>query len=114
MAHFAELDINNMVLRVVVVGDEFDQDEPAGIAYLRSLYGGGNWLRTSYSGSIRKNYAGIGFYYDRIRDAFIAPKPYPSWQFVEDTCRWAPPVPYPESGDLYLWDEITQTWRLPE
>ena len=66
--------------------------------------------RTSYNGSIRKNYAGIGYTYDTGRDAFIAPQPYPSWTLDEATCRWQAPVPIPSEGGPWTWDEETLSW----
>lgn len=117
MAHFAEIDDNNIVLRVVVV-DNKDTSNAAGVekeyigaAYLESLLGG-TWVQTSYNGKIRKNYAGIGFTFDKTRDAFIPPKPYPSWVLNEDTCQWQAPIPYPNDGNKYAWDESTQSWIL--
>ena len=100
MAHFAQLDHNNIVLRVIVVNNnELIEDgvesETKGIAFCRSLFPGTNWVQTSYNGSFRKNYAGIGFTYDAVRDAFIPPQPYASWTLNESTCRWDPPVPSP-------------------
>ncbi len=71
---------------------------------------GGRWVQTSYSGSIRKNFAGMGFTYDEERDAFIAPKPFDSWSLNEDSCRWQSPVPYPQDGRFYIWNEDTLTW----
>lgn len=83
MSHWAEIDENNIVLRVLV-GDDNEPDE--GEAFMNSL--GGTWVKTSYTGSIRKNYAGIGYTYDEDRDAFIAPKPSESCVLNEDTCQW--------------------------
>jgi hypothetical protein len=116
MAHFAELDENNVVKQVIVVNnvellDDGIESEAKGIAFCQSLFGG-VWLQTSYHGNIRKNYAGIGFTYDPDRDAFIAPKPFNSWILNEDTCRWEPPVPYPTDGKDYSWNEDTQSWDL--
>ena len=98
MAHFAILDESNIVTRVEVInnavvldGDDVEQEQ-LGINFLISLYGAGNYKQTSYNGNIRKNYAGIGYTYDSGRNAFIPPKPYPSWTLVEDTCRWTAPV----------------------
>ena len=70
----------------------------------------GTWLETKEDGSIRKNYAGIGFSYDSTRDAFIPPKPYPSWILNEDTCLWECPVAYPDDGNMYTWNETDQQW----
>ena len=70
----------------------------------------GTWLETREDGSIRKNYAGIGFSYDSTRDAFIPPQPYPSWTLEEDTCLWEAPVAYPDDGKMYTWNETDQQW----
>ena len=89
MSHWAEIDENNIVLRVLV-GNNSEPDE--GEAFMNSL--GGTWVKTSYNGNIRKNYAGIGFSYDEVRDAFIAPKPEchsDTVTFDEETCRWSCP-----------------------
>jgi len=104
MAHFAELDSNQVVLRVIVVSDDNEAD---GENWCKNLLGG-NWKQTSYNNNIRKNYAGIGFTYDASKDAFVPPQPYPSWTLVEDTCQWKPPVDYPtpdESETIYEWNE---------
>jgi len=114
MAHFAELDDNNIVKQVIVVANEelLDNEvesEAKGIAFCQTLLGG-NWKQTSYNGNIRKNYAGIGYTYDANRDAFIAPKPFESWVLNEDTCRWDAPIPYPTDGKPYHWDEDSLSW----
>jgi hypothetical protein len=70
----------------------------------------GTWIETKTDGSIRKNYAGIGFSYDQGRDAFIPPQPYPSWTLNEDTCRWECPVAHPNDGNIYEWNETDQQW----
>ena len=106
MSHWAEIDENNIVLRVLV-GNNSEPDE--GEAFMNSL--GGTWVKTSYNGNIRKNYAGIGMSYDAERDAFIAPQPYPSWILDEETCRWEAPVAYPTDGIMYEWDEETTNWK---
>jgi hypothetical protein len=106
MSHWAEIDENNIVLRVLV-GNNSEPDE--GEAFMNSL--GGTWVKTSYNGNIRKNYAGIGMSYDAERDAFIAPKPYDSWILDEETCRWEAPVAYPTDGIMYEWDEETTNWK---
>lgn len=114
MAHFAELGLNNTVLRVIVVHNNelLDQNgleqEHLGADFCRGLFGG-TWVQTSYNGNMRKNFAGTGFTYDSQRDAFIPPKPFDSWVLDEDTCRWEPPVPAPENG-VYVWDEPTLSW----
>jgi len=98
MAHFAQLDENNVVTQVIVVGNRDCADangvekESIGIAFCERLFGG-NWKQTSYNGNIRKNYAGIGYTYDAARDAFIPPQPGPEWTLDEDTCQWVNPNP---------------------
>lgn len=115
MAHFAEIGLNNTVLRVVVVHNNElkdpagDENEQLGANFCRNLFGG-TWLQTSYNGNIRKNFAGAGFTYDSDRDAFIPPKPYNSWVLNEDTCVWEAPIPMPEGGVYYVWDEDTTSW----
>lgn len=116
MAHFAELDDSNKVLRVVVVKNTvcLDADgvesELKGIEFCQQLFGG-RWRQTSYNARFRKNYAGIDYYYDADRDAFIAPQPYPSWTLEQDTCQWQPPVPYPTDGESYYWNENDLEWQ---
>ena len=109
MAHFAELDSNNTVLRVIVVSDD---NEAEGENYCHDLLGG-NWKQTSYNNNIRKNFAGIGFTYDTAKDAFIPPQPYVSWTLDETTCQWKPPVDYPSDGKVYKWKEGL-TWQAGE
>ena len=106
MSHWAEIDENNIVTRVLV-GNNSEPDE--GEAFMNSL--GGTWVKTSYNGNIRKNYAGIGYSYDAERDAFIAPKPFDSWILDEDTCRWEAPVAYPTDGKMYAWNEDNTNWE---
>lgn len=117
MAHFAELDANNVVLRVVVVSNK-DTSTPDGVEiesigqeFCQNLFGG-NWKQTSYNNNFRKHYAGIGYTYDAVLDAFIAPKPFPSWTLNTETAIWEPPVPYPTDGKFYVWNETTQSWDL--
>ena len=106
MAHCAELDHWDRVLRVIVVSNDL---EPNVEQWCSDTYGG-YWKQTSYSGSFRKNFAGIGYTYNADLDAFIPPKPYPSWVLNEDTCQWQAPVPMPQDGDLYEWDEAAGEW----
>ena len=115
MAHFAELDSDNKVIRVLVV-DNKDilvngiESEQAGIDILTELCGG-RWIQTSYNGNFRKRYAGPGMIYDQIRDAFIAEKIYPSWVFNENSLEWEPPYPKPiDLGKRFFWDEETTSW----
>jgi len=108
MAHFAEIDGDNVVTRVLVVPDE---QENRGHEYLANdLDLGGTWVQTSYNARIRKNYAGIGYKFDSVRDAFIPPKPFASWVLDEETCNWEAPVARPEDDKMYTWDEATTSW----
>jgi len=115
MAHFAQLDSNNVVTQVIVVGNSDTADangvekEHIGAAFCEKLFGG-NWKQTSYSGSIRKNYAGVGFTYNAGLDAFVPPKPYASWVLNNDTAQWNAPTPMPTDGKMYSWDEATTSW----
>lgn len=117
MAHFAQLDQNNIVLQVIVVANgvindlPFSDSEPVGVAFCQSLFGVNTvWKQTSYNASFRKNYAGIGYTYRADIDAFIPPQPYPSWILDEETATWTAPVPYPDDGKFYKWDEATLSW----
>jgi len=101
MAHYAKVN-NGLVEQVIVAEAEFFD------TFVDSSPG--EWIQTSYSGSIRKNFAGKGYSYDKTRDAFIPPKPYASWILVEDTCLWEAPVAYPDDGKSYDWDEETTSW----
>lgn len=106
MAHFAEIDQNNIVVRVVVVADEHEAD---GENWCAQFFGGGTWKQTSYNGNMRYNYAGVGYTFDPASDAYYAPQPYPSWS-LDDAYLWQPPIPYPVDGDDYVWDEPTLAW----
>lgn len=106
MSHFAELDENNVVLRVLV-GDN-DMPNEGYDWFVENL--GGRWVKTSYNGNIRKNFAGIGYTYDEQRDAFIPPKPFESWTLNEATCKWQSPIPYPQDGRIYNWNEELGQW----
>jgi hypothetical protein len=114
MAHFAEIDDNNIVQQVIVVNnsvllDEFgNESETLGKEFCTQLLGG-TWIQTSYNGKFRKNYAGIGYIYDSVKDIFIPPKPFASW-LLDENDTWAAPVPYPDDGNLYYWDEETTNW----
>ena len=114
MAHFAEIDGNGVVQRVIVVGNKDTSDasgvekESIGKAFCERLFGG-NWVQTSYNGNFRKRYAGIGYKYDAALDAFIAPQPYPSWT-LDANADWQAPVPMPTDGKMYAWDEAAQAW----
>ena len=114
MAHFAQIK-NGLVTQVIVVSNadtanaEGVELESIGAAFCERLLGG-EWKQTSYSGKMRKNYAGIGYAYDAERDAFIEPQPYPSWILNEQTCQWESPTPMPTDGNRYSWDEATLNW----
>jgi hypothetical protein len=114
MSHFAELDSNNLVLRVIVVSnnelldENGNESEQKGIQFCQSSFGG-NWIQTSYNGKIRRNFAGIGYKYDLQKDVFVAPQPYPSWVFDEQTGIWSAPIPKPEDGGYY-WHEPSVSW----
>ena len=115
MAHFAELDDNGVVLRVIVVATKDNSDangmekESIGKAFCERLFGG-NWVQTSYNGNFRKRYAGIGYKYYPGLDAFVPPEPYPSWSLNPETADWEAPVPMPTDGKMYAWDEAQQAW----
>ena len=116
MAHFAQLDENNVVVHVSVLADENCQDEfgfekeEIGVSFLKQVHGENtNWKQCSYNSTTRKNFPGINHTYDEGRDAFIPPKPYPSWTLNEGTCIWEAPSPQPEQG-THVWNEDTQTW----
>lgn len=111
MAHYAFLDENNVVTEVIVGIDEWEKIEGLEPEVWYGNFRNQKCVRTSYNATIRKNYAGIGFTYDSLRDAFIAPKPFLSWSLNEDTCHWEPPVPYPTDGNTYIWDEDNLTWK---
>lgn len=119
MAHFAELDQNNVVTRVIVVSNSsiFDKStgeekEELGVQFCKELFGDDTrWVQTSYNNKIRYNYAGEGFSYDEENDAFIPPQPYPSWVLNTTTFTWEPPVEHPSDEFTYNWDEETQEWK---
>ena len=111
MAYFAQLDRTNKVIGVHVVNDDVVVNESVGVEFLTQLLGGNGWFKQTYiDGSYRKNYAGIDYSYDGTKDAFIAPKPYPSWTLNESTCLWESPVAYPDDGKHYAWDEPNKEW----
>lgn len=120
MAHFASLDLNNVVIRVAVVNNaecvdsEGVEREGIGATFLMRLHGG-TWKQCSYNGSIRKNFPGVGFTYDATRDAFIPPKPFDSWVLDESTCQWEAPVAMPTfdpATQTISWDEDNLQWLV--
>ena len=118
MAHYAQLDANNVVTQVVVIDNRDTADangvekEYIGAAFCERLFGG-TWKQTSYNGNIRKNYAGIGYTYRSDIDAFVAPKPFPSW-ILNANAQWEAPVAMPTDGQMYSWDEATTSWKVNE
>ena len=117
MAHFAHLNETNQVIRVSVVNNDVitdsdgNEQEQLGVDFLTQLNSGLGWYKqTSYNGSFRKNYAGVGFTYDSTRDAFIPPQPYNSWILNETTCKWQSPIPYPDDDKNYTWNEDIINW----
>ena len=128
MASFAKIGLNNKVIEVLSVHNNELKDsngveqEVNGIDFLTKLTGWAIWVQTSYNTiggvhklggtPLRKNHAGIGHTYDEDRDAFIAPKPYPSWILNETTCQWEAPVALPDTENRYNWNEETTTWDL--
>jgi len=115
MAHFAELDENNVVVQVIVVhnnellDDEGQENEVKGVGFCASLFGHSNWVQTSYNNNMRKQFAGTGFTYDDVNDIFIAPQPFASWS-LDENHDWQAPIPMPEDDKQYFWNEETQSW----
>jgi hypothetical protein len=106
MAHWAEIDKNNIVIRVTV-GDNQDPDE--GYQWLIDNLGG-TWIKCSYNGKIRKNFPGAGYYYDSVNDYFVGPKPFESWILNKNTVIWQAPIKMPEDNNNYQWNEDSQSW----
>jgi hypothetical protein len=121
MAHYAFIDNNGIVIQVIPGVDETETIEGLEPEAWYGAFTGNECRRTSYNTHggqhatggtpYRKNYAGIGYHYDPDRDAFIPPQPFPSWLLNEDTCLWDPPIPYPNDGGDYTWNETDQTWE---
>jgi len=118
MAHFAQINSQNTVTRVIVVSDEECLDsngiesEEVGVAFCKQLFGQDtSWIQTSYNSNFRKHYAGEGFTYNQNLDAFLRPKPYPSW-VLDDQYEWTAPAPKPDLENKYEWDENTLSWKL--
>lgn len=116
MAHFAKLDSNNIVTDVIVISNDdlLDENgveqESLGIKVCKNIFGSKTkWVQTSYTGSFRKQYAGVGAKYDKDNDVFIAPKPFESW-ILDENFDWQPPIEYPDDGKPYMWDENTMGW----
>jgi len=117
MAHFAKLGVGNIVEQVIVVSNDIVTTEQAGSDFINKLYNTRDvWKQTSYNNNFRKNFAGIGYYYDTQRDAFIPPKPFNSWILDENTCNWKTPVAIPteelEQNQYYSWNESIVNWEI--
>jgi len=121
MSHFAKIDEQNIVVTVIVAEQDFIDTLPDQSCWIQTSYN--TWAGKHFDPitqleddkpPLRKNYAGIGYSYDSVRDAFIPPKPYSDWILNEDTCLWEPPVPYPQDEQMYAWDENTHQWFIPE
>lgn len=118
MAHYAFLDNNNIVTEVISGKDESESlydwekvySEVRGQVCKRTSYNTQGGIHLSGGVPFRKNYAGIGYTYDIVRDAFIPPKPYPSWVLNETSCLWNSPIPLPNDGKVYIWNEDTTSW----
>jgi hypothetical protein len=117
MAHFALLDENNNVIQIDAVNNEvvnnlpFPESESIGIAFLKSVYGEAtNWLQTSYNNNFRGIYATVGGFYDPELDLFVSIKLHASWVRTQTGTAWEPPIPYPDDGKDYLWNEDTVAW----
>jgi hypothetical protein len=113
MAHFAQIQ-NGTVTQVIVVSNDdapdlYPQSEALGQAFIATLGLGGEWRQTSYHGTFRAHYAGIGYTYNADADVFYPPQPYPSWT-LDEAWNWQAPTPYPDDGKMYVWDETTLTW----
>lgn len=116
MAHFAQIDENNIVKQVIVISNEdcgnleFPESEIIGQNFINSIGLDGTWKQTSYNSNFRKRYAGLDDTYDEIRDAFLPPKPFSSWVLNEESCLWEAPTPKPEDDKIYRWNEETLSW----
>jgi len=118
MAHFAELNEYNTVLRVIVVhnnellDENSNESEQKGIQFCKDHYGQDTkWIQTSYNGNFRNCYAGTGYWYDEVKDIFVPKKPYLSWILNEETNRWEPPIPIPDTTRIYYWNEEILNWQ---
>jgi hypothetical protein len=121
MAHFAKIGIDNTVIEVLVVNNvdcmtpQGEEREEIGVEFLKKLTGHESWKQTSYNGSFRKRYAGHGYTYNSELDAFVPPKPYPSWTLDNETAAWNPPTSMPTTeGKVYTWNESTLSWDESE
>ena len=111
MAHYAFLNHENIVTEVIVGIDETELIEGLTPEEWYGNFRNQVCKRTSYNNNIRKNYACIGYAYDEERDAFIPPKPFNKWVLNENTCQWEAPIPYPEDGKVYVWNDNKGEWE---
>ena len=102
MSHFAEINKDGIVQQVIVAEQDYINSGLVGDSF--------NWIQVSYNGSFRKKYAGIGYKYDKTKEIFIEPQPYPSWTLNENS-DWQPPTPFPDDGEAYYWNEDTTSWE---
>lgn len=119
MAHFAQLDENNIVTNILVVNNddvqnlEFPESEPLGAAFLQNMFPGTNWKQTSYNNNFRFRYAGIGYEFHPecgTHGGFAGPPAYTYFVFNQEKCQWEPPIPYPDTGNTYIWDDASRSW----
>ena len=117
MAHFTKINLDNIVEQVIVVNNSVMLDENGveneskGIEFLNSIFGSAQWVQTSYNHNFRKQFAGIGYTFDKTNNVFISLKPFESWTLNENF-DWVSPLPYPTNGNFYNWNEENQTWDL--
>jgi len=111
MAHFAKVE-NNIVTQVIVADTQEWCEANLGGEWVQTSYNTYGGVHKTGGTPLRKNYAGVGYSYDRERDAFIPPQPFPSWTLNDETCLWDSPVPYPEDREFYLWNEESKTWVI--
>lgn len=111
MSHFAQV-IDGVVANVIVAERDYIDTLPDSASWIQTSYNTRNGVHLLGGTPLRKNYAGIGYTYDAQRDAFIPPKPHSSWLFNEETCDWECPVPYPQDGNRYTWNEQLVNWEL--
>jgi hypothetical protein len=109
MAHFANI-VQGIVEQVIVIDNQYEND---GNTYINEVLNlSGTWIQTSYNNNIRANYAGIGYTYDEVNDVFYSPEPFVSWILNEETWKWEAPIPYPEDGEYYDWNEEQLNWEI--